>query len=248
MSGPPGRASVFAPPRVRGSEHLDDHTLDPAVALRSLVDISRSNRLLGGTSAVLSAIRPYLVRAAGRRRTPADGNGGVLSIVDVGTGAGDIPVAVRLLASRLDIRTRTIGLDRTLPIAAAANRACGLAVAGDARQLPFADRSVDVVTCSQLLHHFADPEALMVIRELHRVARTCVVIGELRRSWIAAAGVWLLSWPLAFHRVSRHDGVVSVVRGYAGDELAALVRNAVGITPTIQHRPAYRVTAAWSVA
>ena len=46
--------------------------------------------------------------------------------------------------------------------------------------------------------------------------------------------------------MSRHDGVLSVLRGYRRAELAALVRAAVGAVPVVQDRPGFRVTASWS--
>jgi ubiquinone/menaquinone biosynthesis C-methylase UbiE len=233
-------ASFLVPPRARGSEWLDDSTLDPAIALRSLEDVRRTNRLFGGTAAVLAELRPLLRESSGR--------GGSVSLLDVGTGAGDIPAAARRLAEDMGTTLRTMGVDFTQPIARAAAPACGTGIAGDARHLPFASSSVDVVICSQVLHHFTDDEARGVIAEMHRVARHAVIIGELRRSRIAAAGVWLASWPLRFHPVSRHDGVLSVMRGFTTGELADLVREATGRMAQTRRRIGFRVTASWSAA
>lgn len=230
----------FVPARVRGAEHLDDRSLPPAIALRSLADVRRCNRLFGGTAVILDALRPTLLRAAACDET--------LSLLDVGTGMGDIPAAVRTLAARLGVEIRTTGLEWTAPIARAALPACDTALVGDARRLPFAGRSFDVVTCSQVIHHLDDTDAARAIAELHRVARRAVVIGELRRSWLAVAGLWLASWPLAFHPVSRHDGVVSILRGFERNELEALVARTTGRTPQVATRPAFRVSAFWTVA
>ena len=52
-----------------------------------------------------------------------------------------------------------------------------------------ADRNVDIVTCSQVLHHFADGEAACLLREVHRVAPSLVVVADLRRSWVAVGQV-----------------------------------------------------------
>ena len=228
----------YVPRRIRGIEFLDSPMSDPALALRSLEDIRRSNRLFGGRAAVLTELRAALAGSAGRS----------LTLLDVGTGAGDIPAAARDLAASMGVTLRTIGLEWTVPLAIAARRQCGDALAGDARRLPCGDRSVDIVTCSQVLHHFADAEAASLLRELHRVARLRVIVGEIRRSWIAAAGLWIVSWPLGFHPVSRHDGVVSVMRGYLCNELRDLVRGATGVIPTARNRPGFRVTASWSPA
>jgi SAM-dependent methyltransferase len=108
-----------------------------------------------------------------------------------------------------------------------------------------ATASIDVVTCSQLLHHFADDEIAVVLRELDRVSRGWVVVSDLRRSWLAAWGFWLLSWPLGFHRVTRHDGFVSVLRGFTVDELARHVLVATGQRADVRRHLGYRLTATW---
>ena len=114
-----------------------------------------------------------------------------------------------------------------------------------AARLPFADRSVDVIVCSQLLHHFADGDARGVIAELHRVARRGVVISDLRRSWLAAGGFWIASLALGFHPITRHDGVVSVLRGFTTAELRELTRSVTGVTPTMRRGMFWRVSATW---
>ena len=97
----------------------------------------------------------------------------------------------------------------------------------------------------KVLHHFGDEEALQVIRELDRVARVRVIISDIRRSWMAAGGIWIASFPLGFHPVSRHDGVVSVMRGYTPGELSELVTAAIGRAPAVRRRIGFRVTASW---
>jgi ubiquinone/menaquinone biosynthesis C-methylase UbiE len=118
-------------------------------------------------------------------------------------------------------------------------------VCGSALQLPFADRTIDVAMCSLLLHHFTGDDLSRVVRELDRVARHRVIIHDLRRSWVAAAGLWTASFPLLFHPVSRHDGVASVLRGFTADELATLVAATTGTTPDVQRRLGYRLIASW---
>jgi hypothetical protein len=75
-----------------------------------------------------------------------------------------------------------------------------------------------------------------------------VVVSDLRRSWFAALGLWLVSFPLRFHAVSRHDGVVSVMRGFTPTELADTVRQAVGRTPIVHRRRGFRLTTSWEPA
>jgi hypothetical protein len=51
---------------------------------------------------------------------------------------------------------------------------------------------------------------------------------------------------LRFHRVTRHDGVVSVLRGFTASELRQLVERTSGIAPTVRRRLGYRLTVQWS--
>jgi len=231
---------ALAPGRRRGTELLDDPSADAALATRSLRDVARSNRWFGGAHAVIAELVPLL----GAARGP----GVPLTLLDVGTGAGDIPELARRVAERSGVRLATIGLEVTSALAAASRRRGGDAIAGDALALPFADRSVDIVTCSQVLHHFEGAEGARLLAELHRVARERVIVADIRRAWAAAAGLWVGSWALGFHPVSRHDGVVSVLRGFRTGELAAAVFDATGCRPSVRNRRGFRVTASWTPA
>jgi len=225
---------VLVPSRRRGVEILDDPATDPALRARSIGDVTRSNTLLGGTRAVLSELA---------RLFPSLGASATL--LDVGTGLADIPRRARGRARARGLALRAFGLDEAESLSREARAALDGAVCGDARALPVATASVDVVTCSQLLHHFADDEIPTILRELDRVARDWIVVSDLRRSWIAAWGFWLVSWPLRFHRVTRHDGFVSVLRGFTADELARHILTATGQRPDVRRHLGYRITATW---
>ena len=170
------------------------------------------------------------------------------TLLDVGTGLADIPAAVRTLSNRRGVTLTAYGLDEAASLVRVTRGVLDAGACGDVRRLPFADASVDVVTCSQLLHHFTDDEIPAVLRELSRVARYAVIVSDIRRSWLAAVGFWLATWPLGFHPVSRHDGFVSVLRGFTPRELAEHVRGATGRTAAVRRHLGFRVTATWSPA
>ena len=229
--------TILVPPRKRGVEILDLPDVDPKLVTRSLADVARSNALFGGLSSALDELK----EAFGNLPRCA-------TLLDVGTGLGDIPSRARELARQNGVDLTTIGLDSALELTRASRQAVSFAVCGDALRLPFADRSIDIVMCSQVLHHFADADAVTLLREMDRVARVRVVVSDLRRSWIAAAGLWLVSFPLRFHAVSRHDGVVSVLRGFTPEELVDTVTDAVARKPVVHLRPGFRITASWNPA
>ena len=226
--------ALITPPRRRGMEYLDAPDIDPRLVRRSLADVALAHALFGGTRAVLHSLEEILPEL-----------GASATLLDVGSGVGDIAARARELARQRQIDLSLVTIDMAETLAIASRARTGNAVRGDATALPFADRSVDVVMCSQTLHHFDDANATRVLRELDRVARVRVIVADLRRSWIAAAGLWIASFPLGFHPVSRHDGVVSIMRGYAGDELRRLVESATGRSPNVKRHIGWRVTATW---
>jgi len=226
---------TMTPARRDGTEILDGDGLDPRLVRRSMSDVARANALFGGASALLAELDPAL------RDLAQDS-----TLLDIGTGLGDIPARARQRARSHGVALRTVGVDIAPELAAVSARRVDAAVCADALQLPFRDKSVDVVTCSQVLHHFPGRSGLSLLREMNRVARVRVVVSDLRRSWTAAGGLWVASFPLCFHPISRHDGVASVLRGFTPEELRELVQDAVAAKATINRRFAFRVTTSWA--
>lgn len=217
-----------------GIEILDDPAVDPEVMKRSMRDVSTANTVFGGKRAALAEVIPAL-REVGRPAT----------LLDVGTGRGDIPRAVRVAATEHGFSVHTFGMDMSLCLLTSERSAHDAVVLGDARSIPFRDKSVDVVMASQILHHFRGEDALAFVKEMNRVARSRVVISDLRRSVVAAAGFWIGSFPLRFDPVTRHDGVVSVMRGFVPEELEDLVQEATGHRPDVTRRLGFRLTTSW---
>lgn len=224
-------SDLLTPARRRGIELLDDPAVDPEVMRRSMKDVERANILLGGRRAALAELVPVFRSLTGR-----------VTMLDVGTGRGDIPIAARTAAAELGISLSTIGIDISPAMVAASVSLNDATVRGDAVSLPFRDSSIDIVLASQVLHHFPAPAASGVVKEMNRVARISVVICDLKRSFLAAAGLWIGSFPLRFHPVSRHDGVVSVMRGFVPSELAEIVESATGQRPVVKRRLGFRLT------
>ena len=227
---------MLVPQRRRGVELLDNPRIDPALRRRSLANVARSNRFFGGRRAALLAIDSVLASL------PRD-----VTLLDVGTGIADLPDAIRRRAARRGHEVTTIGIDASHDLLCASRDRLSDATCASAFSLPFRDHSIDIVFSSQLLHHFHGPDVERIVRELHRLARHAVIISDLRRSWVAAAGFWLGSRALAFDVITRHDGLVSVLRGFVAAELQTIVESATGTAPVVRQRLGYRLTAVWPV-
>ena len=65
-----------------------------------------------------------------------------------------------------------------------------------------------------------------------------------RVSWGWTAGIWLASFPMRFHPATRRDGVISVFRGFSGDELRGICA-AAGVHAAVKRHLGWSLTAAW---
>src|SRR5579884_1842924 len=118
---------MITPARRRGVEILDDANVDPDVRRRSLGDVARSNRLLGGRRAARRAVRRVLSESKSA------------SLLDVGSGLADIPEAIRRDAFARGVAITTIGVDEALSLLTATRACLDFAVCASATALPFAD-------------------------------------------------------------------------------------------------------------
>ena len=140
-----------------------------------------------------------------------------IRVLDVGSGSGDIPEAIGwMLPDRL---VQVVALDRDATAVASARRRALDVVQGDVLRLPFADRSLDLVIAVKFAHHFHGPSLDQLLVEMTRVARRRVVVLDIRRHWLAYWGFWAWSRVFTGNRLVRHDGPLSVLRGFTPEEL-----------------------------
>jgi ubiquinone/menaquinone biosynthesis C-methylase UbiE len=168
----------------------------------------------------------------------------VLTLFDVGTGAGDLPLAGAQWARRQGFTIHPLGLDRSLPAAELAGEHGVPTIVGCAGTLPLAHASVDIVLVSQVIHHLQAEAAMQLLRECHRVARRAVIVTDLERARLAMAGFWLASRVLNFDQTTRVDGLTSVRRGYSPTEFSALFAGA-GMPARTWRRPGFRLVGVW---
>jgi Methyltransferase domain len=199
----------------------------------SLEAITQLNGLFGGRRLTLRHVRNLLATL------PADRP---VTVLDVGAGAADIPVALVRWARRRGRRIRVLALDRdsaTLKYArgyAAAYPEITL-VQGDALALPVRPGSVDLVISALTLHHLQPEEATRYLAEMDAAARLGWVVNDLVRS--RAALVWLLTRLFSRSAMARHDGPMSILRSYTPPEVTALCEKAGLFDVKVVHHHAF---------
>jgi len=209
-----------------------DHPVEALDELEgNLADIAFANRWLGGVAPIRREVR----RAAAR------------TVLDVGSGSGDVPHALVRAGRRRGVDVRVTCLDRSEQMIAIAKRNTGnderlTFVRGEGERLPFADGAFDVVTCSLALHHFEPSEAHALLREMRRVARVTPIVGDLTRSVFAYLMTWLYARVTTRNRLTLHDAPLSVRRAYEPREALALAREAGWRAPRVRREAFFRMT------
>lgn len=209
--------------RLAGVDEILDGPLDDLDAVAgNLRDLRRVNRLLGGTR---------LSRLAITRLCPG---GMPVELLDVGTGGADIPVSLLADAARRGASLHVTAIESRLEILEAA-RIARPAIAGmpglelvvaDGRSLPYPDGAFDVAHSSMVVHHLEPPDAVALLREMARVARSGVVLNDLVRGRLYWATAWVLSHAATRNPLTRNDAPLSVRRAYTRPELRAIVDEA----------------------
>ena len=202
-------ATFWVPDRVDEPELMDAPGLPLADVQEAYRVLRRVNWQLGNLRTIRAEFRRFL-----REDIAADG---AVSVLDVGSGSGDIPLDLRAVVAR-SRPAQFIALDRDPAAAIEANRSIPV-VCGDALRLPFDDRSVDLVTAVKFAHHFMGGPLARLLGEMTRVARRRVVILDIRRHWVAYWGFRAWSQLFTTNRLVRYDGPLSVLRGFTRDEL-----------------------------
>ncbi len=218
--------------RVGDRAELLDGPLDHDILVDNLRDLARANRWLGG---VALSRRALIALASGRHAYPrvgrVDWRQRTLRLLDVGTGAGDIPDALLTWTRKRGVRMEVEAVDTRHEILDVAYERVGERpglrldhTGGD--RLGYEDGSFDIAHASLLLHHLEPAAATRLLGEMSRVATVGVIVNELDRTRRALAGAWLLSRVLTRNRYTRHDAPLSVRRAYRPVEVAELATEA----------------------
>jgi ubiquinone/menaquinone biosynthesis C-methylase UbiE len=173
----------------------------------------------------------------------------LVTVLDVGTGAGDIPRELVRWARRQGRRIRVFALDRdaaTLRIAATLVRDYPEIrfLRGDALALPIRAGSVDLTISAMTLHHLEPDAGVRYLAEMDRAARVGFVVNDLVRSRVAHWVVWLITRFITRGAISRHDGPLSVMRSYTPGEVSGLcARAGLEGVDVVHHWPYFRFCA-----
>lgn len=202
-------------------ELMDTQEQADAELLQDLQNLETMNRRFGAHRLILDHLAPVLPERPHWH------------IVDLATGYADIPRKIVDLA-------RTAGIKVTIQAIDANPATVELAIAASAHypEIEFLQQDIlswsvptppDLVLCNLALHHFSDADALKILQSCARLSNTSLLITDLLRSRLLFYCLWLMTTFWMTNRLTRHDALLSVRRGFSHPEFCSLLRQA-GLT------------------
>lgn len=209
--------------RATAAELIDDPAAVTAPEMEQVLrELELVNRWLGGTSTSMKAVAPLLGEWTGR--SP-------IRVTDVGTGSADIPLALAQWCRRRNLPVQILAIDSSPAVCRLARHSVAdcpeiCVVRGDVSYLPLSTRSTDLILCSAFLHHFSNRQLTEIISRLRECATTAIVINDLQRHRVAYWSIRLLTRLFSRSPAVRHDGPLSVRKGFHRRELVDLLESA----------------------
>ncbi|CAM4380934.1 methyltransferase domain-containing protein [Paenibacillus tarimensis] len=205
---------LFKPLRQRAAraELMDDFSLGGEELKGALQKLRILNRIFLASSPTLHGVQK-LWQDAGKPQA--------LSILDIGAGSGDVNRRLLKWADGCGVRLRITLADIT-------EEACEEARAyyrseprvkvtrRDLFELP--EEEADIVTATQLVHHFDGGVLPAAVHAMLSASRIGVVINDIHRHWLPWAAVWTAARLLTTNRYIRHDGPLSVAKGFRAED------------------------------
>jgi len=215
-------------------ERMDDFSRGGAELTEALVHLRRLNRIFGASGPALYGVR-RLWESMGRPRR--------FTLLDVGAGSGDINLRLLRWASKHRVDLNVILADVTEEAHAESVRIFGgepraTFMRSDLFELP--SRCADIVTASQFAHHFDSEQLPKVIERMLDASRAGIVINDIHRHWIAWCAVWLVTRLVSANRYIRHDGPLSVAKGFRREDFRDAAQRLGNPTMTVSWRPLFR--------
>ncbi len=220
--------------RAKEDELMDDFSMGGEELSEALKHLRRLNRIFAAPGPTRDGVEK-LWQAIGQPRK--------LSILDVGAGSGDVNMKLLEWADRKGIELDIMLVDMT-------EEACE-----EARQLfrheprvrvmradlqELADASADIVTGSQFVHHFDGQQLVDMVDHMRRASRYGVVINDIHRHPVSYTAVWVMTRMISRNRYIRHDGPLSVAKGFKGSDWQELKQRLQADAMTYTWKPLFR--------
>jgi SAM-dependent methyltransferase len=212
---------------------MDDLSHPPEEISRALADIKKVNRWLGGHGVSIQGLKPFL----------RPNGGAPVHILDMGCGNGDFLRYLGDYCRQKDLPVALSGWDRnpkSLEWGHQQDESGEIRFeCRDILSFPPLPEGEVVIVCNLFLHHFTDAQILEIFKNWQDLGCRAIVVNDLNRNPLAYYLFHLFGFIFRLSRMARHDGLVSILRGFTRKDLKSFNRE-LGIEGSIRWRWAFR--------
>ena len=196
-------------------ETMDDFEMEGEVLRDALDKIAKINQLLGGNQLTLQGVQDLI------RKIPKLSE---IVLVDVGCGNGDMLRTLADFGAKNKVKFRLIGIDaNNFTISHAKKLSENYSnISYRCENIfdpPFEALQYDIILCTLTIHHFKDDEIVHLLKIFDTNSKIGIVINDLHRSAIAYRLFQVLCFVFRLNKMSREDGLTSILRGFKKEEL-----------------------------
>lgn len=222
--------------RSQQTEIMDDLDFQGEEMINLLADLKTVNKWLGGNSISIDGIEKLLI---GHQKETK------VTILDIGCGDGELLRNCALYAKKNELKFECIGIDFNENILNYAEK--------QSKEFPnikfikvdaFLEEELipncDIAMCTLFMHHFSNEKIEGLLKIMLNKSKKGLVINDLERSSMAFNLFKIGSKLFLKTKTAKHDGLVSIARGFKKTELQAISKKIPNQQSIIQWRWAFR--------
>ncbi|MDY8136107.1 methyltransferase domain-containing protein [Aquimarina sp. 2201CG5-10] len=222
--------------RSEEEELMDDFEMQGETLEKTLKDIAKLNKWLGGNRITIKGVT-FLLKKLSKDKT--------YHITDIGCGNGDMLRAIAKLGRKLGYQFKLLGIDANK---FTIENAKELSIhypeisyqVDDIFNDSYARQNFDIVLCTLTLHHFNNQQIEDLLYTLNKQTSVGVVINDLQRSKLAYYLFKLVCAIFINNPMAKYDGAISILRGFRKNELKKFAEKLKPSKHYIQWKWAFR--------
>ncbi|WP_431121148.1 methyltransferase domain-containing protein [Flagellimonas flava] len=220
--------------RSRMDELMDDPNMQFRLLQNAYKDINFCNKWLGGESITLNGVWELVKNDPNKSYT----------ILDMGCGDGNMLLKLSHFLSKKGVSHTMKGIDLRDDVLTIARKKCkGLPhVTFHKMDILKADLDFecDILINTLTMHHFEEERIEAFLNRFVVLASIGVVINDLQRSKISYMLFKMFSFIFLRTHVAKHDGLVSISKGFRKAELLGLAKKIPNVSHKIRWKWAFR--------
>ncbi len=196
-------------------EIMDDFSLEGETLRDALDKIAGINQWLGGNKVILNGIDSLIGNLDASQP---------IRICDIGCGNGAMLRSIADYGLINDLNLQLVGIDANdFTIGHARSLSTHYPNITYACEDVFENpiNNYDIILCTLTLHHFTDEQILILIKKCYDASNIGIIINDLERSALAYRLFQIVCLVFRLNKMSKDDGLVSILRGFKKKELIA---------------------------